>query len=224
MAKSKKAKPSFDRTLPTPKSDAAAWVYRSDTPAVVIDVAPISTTLVATRRVVSPVERGIDLLSRPFGLVIMLGVAVLGVFRSRRALMCLLVVGGLASASCRYETIWSGVEFQDDGRLKLAAEDPLCGCLTIANISGKDLALLSRFHGTRMGSTVLKAGAKLSFRFDWAGQENDDVYTIAATDSQGNEVNLKTAIRIEDKSNWQSCDPAPCPYGDLLLNMGESGH
>jgi hypothetical protein len=153
----------------------------------------------------------------------MLGVAVLGVFRSRRALVLLLVCGGLAAGSCRYQTIWAGVEFQDNGRLKLAAEDPLCGCLTIVNVAGKDLALRSRYHGTTMGSTTLKAGEKLNFRFDWAGQENDDVYILEATDAQGNEVNLKTAIRIDDKSNWLACSTATCPYGDLLLNMGETG-
>ena len=222
MAKSRKAKPSFDRTPPPAQPDAAGWVYRSEAPVTKTDVAPDAAP-VAPTRVVSGFERGIDLLSRPFALFIMLGVAVLGVFRSRRVLMLLLVAGGLGSASCRYQTIWSGVEFQDDGRLKLAAEDPLCGCLTIVNVSGKDLALRSRFHGTTMGNTTLKAGAKLGFRFDWAGQENDDVYTIEGTDANGIEVNLKTAIRIEDRSSWQTCEPAPCWYGDLLLNMGETG-
>ena len=233
MAKSRRVKPSFDRTPPTAEPDASAPLSRSEAPGPVIDIArastPIATTPIAPRlippaRAVSRLEHGIELMSRPFVIVIMLGVAALGAFRSRRALGLLLVVGALASAACnRFQTIWAGVEFQKDGRLKLAAEDPLCACLSIGNVSGKDLNLRSRFRGTTVGSTKLKVGEKLSFRFDWAGPENDDVYLIEATDAQGNEVDLSTAIRVEENVRWVTCSSAMCEYGDLLLNIGETG-
>jgi len=230
MAKSRKTKPAFDSTPPAVEPDASASVHRSDgpTPVIsegvppVIDVEPVSTIIVPPRAV-SRLEHGIDLLSRPLGLVIMLGVAALGVFRSRRTLVLLLASGMLALTACRSQTIWSGVEFQQDGRLKLASQEPLCGCLTIVNVAGKDLALRSRLHGSTLGSTTLKAGAQLGFRFDWAGPENSDFYLIEATDAGGSEVNLKTAIRIEDKSGWVTCSSAACPYGELMLDMGETG-
>lgn len=224
MAKSRRAKPTSERAGPPADAGAPAWTAEAAEAAAVIDLVPVSAVSVPSRQV-SGLERGVDFLSRPFGLAITLGVAVWSVFRRRRtALVPLFVLGLLASSSCnRYDEIWAGVEFQEDGRMRLAAEDPLCGCLHVINTAGQDLALRSRFHGTTIGNTILKADQSVVFRFDWAGPENDDVYILEATDAQGNLVNLKTALRIHEQSNWMACSTADCPLGELLLNVGQVG-
>jgi hypothetical protein len=195
----------------------------ADPPAAVIDVVPVSAVSVPAR-VMSPFERGIEFVSRPFGIVFVLGLATLAAIWNRRNLSLLLVAGALVSGACRATPIWSGVEFLPNGHLKLAAEEPSCGCLSIANQIGKDLALRSSFHGTTVGQATLKATDTLEFRFDWAGSANDDFYEIRAVDGAGAEVNMKTAVRIDYKTSWIKCSTAKCPYGDLALDLGQNGH
>src|SRR5262249_47397991 len=151
-----------------------------------------------------------------------IGIALLRAFR-RPGPLALAAAIALSSA-CRARVIWTGVELQSDGSLKLAAEEPYCGCVTISNISGKELRLRSRFQQTTVGRATLKPAEHLTFRFDWAGPSNDDVYHIDGSGADGATVDLKTAIRIDERSGWLDCPSAPCPYGDLLMNMGETTH
>ena len=136
--------------------------------------------------------------------------------------MLLLMLSVLASASCRrYETIWSGAEFTDDGKLELASEDPLCGCLTIANTSGGELTLRSRFEGTTLGTLVIKTDERATYRYDWAGPDDDDVYVLDGTDAQGNQLDMRTAIRFDERGTWMACSATPCAYNSLKLSRGE---
>jgi hypothetical protein len=245
MAKSKRAKPSLDRTPKAARPDAEVRAHPVETAAEVIDVAPVSA-LSVPMRAMSPLERGIELTSRPFGVVVMLGMAALGAFRSRRTFVLLLACGALMSVSCRSREIWAGQEFLA-GRLRLAAQEPYCGCMTIRSQHDQQLTLTSYFHGMQLGETKLNKGDVLAFRYDWAGPENDDVYEIEAKD--GNQkLNLQDqkVITIEDgacgtrsraagaqtppnaapRCYWWPCDSeklTKCPYGDLVLDLGGIG-
>lgn len=128
-----------------------------------------------------------------------------------------------ALTGCRRQTIWSGIQLQPDtGTMKLAAQEPLCGCTTIANRSQETLRLRAEFRGSTIGSATLKPGERLRFRFDWAGPENDDVYILQGTDAQGKHVDLGHVLRVEERPRWQDCNDIGCTYGTLLMNLGET--
>jgi hypothetical protein len=245
MAKSKRAKSSLDRTPKAAKPDPMVRADRLEPAAASIDVAPVSAPSVPTRAM-SPLERGIELTSRPFGVVVMLGMAALGAFRTRRTLVLLLAFGALTSVSCRSREIWAGQEFLD-GRLRLAAQDPYCGCLTIRNQYAQELTLTSRFHGVKLGERKLNKGEVLSFRYDWAAEESEDVYEIEAKDAdrklnmgdpkvitieegacgtRSDSAGARTPPNAAPRCYWWPCEAdvlTNCPYGDLRLDLGGIG-
>jgi hypothetical protein len=58
------------------------------------------------------------------------------------------VLVALLAAGCRYETIWSGAVHDSKGQyIRLAADEPLCGCLRLRNLSGQDILLRSLLKG-----------------------------------------------------------------------------
>jgi hypothetical protein len=229
MAKSRKSKPSFDQPA-SGTASGTGWVYRSDAaPAPpsavpVVDVSPVSAVSLPARRV-SGVERGIDVVSRPFGLVIMLGMAVLALARRPRAVMALLAIAAsVALTGCRAHEIWAGAAFDEDsGQLKVASEEPLCGCLRLSNLQKQDLRLRATLHDTTIGETTIPAGQSLEFRYDWAGHSEDDIYYISATLPDGTRPPIAEALRIDEKSRFESCSTIRCQFGDLMLNVGVTG-
>ncbi|MDE3155373.1 MAG: hypothetical protein KGN76_09740 [Acidobacteriota bacterium] len=144
--------------------------------------------------------------------------------RWRMVAACALALGVAAAlAGCRRQTVWSGIQMDPDaGTMKLAAEEPLCGCTTVANVTKDKLRLRSEFRGSTVGSATLEPGERLRFRFDWAGPENDDVYVLQGTDAQGHPVNLSQALRVEERPRWQDCNQIGCTYGTLQMNLGET--
>src|SRR5262245_38726880 len=149
-SRSKKPRPSFDREPQPVMRDEAAWVPPPtepapaavpETPAVAESTAAAAAPAPAPTRprpaMHRPDESVFDLLSRPFEIIVIIGIALLRAFR-RPGPLALAAAIALSSA-CRARVIWTGVELQSDGSLKLAAEEPYCGCVTISNISGKEL-------------------------------------------------------------------------------------
>jgi hypothetical protein len=225
MAKSRKPKPSFDQPGSPAAPASAEWVYRTDTV-----TAPATATVDVVvvpagprqPRAMSGLERGVDLISRPFGLVIVMGLAVLNLARRPRTLLLIAVVGAtLTMAACRAREIWVGTEFNEDtGELEVASEEPLCGCLTLANITGKDLTIRSSFQSSTTGRTTLKPGQQIEFRYDWAGHNDEDVYILTGTTADGTPVPMQDAVKIVERGNFQACEVLRCEYGELLLNLG----
>src|SRR5262245_4160230 len=84
----------------------------------------------------------------------------------RHASATLVAAAAVASTSCRAHVIWSGAEFQPDGTLRLAAEEPFCGCLRITNSSQESVHLRSRFANTTVGEATLAPGEQLAVKFD----------------------------------------------------------
>jgi hypothetical protein len=233
--RSKKPRPSFDREPPPVAGDEASWVPAPtdaatvlvpDSPAVGEPTAAVALPAPAPTRRPPSIRRAdesaFDLLSRPFEIVVILGVALLRAFRRPGPLALVAALALSSACQLRARVIWSGAELQEDGALKLAAEEPFCGCLTITNISGNELRLRSMFDQTTVGRMTLKPDERATFRFDWAGPGNDDVYHIDGLGADGARIDLNTAIRIDERSGWLECRSAPCQYGDLLLNMGET--
>ncbi len=129
-------------------------------------------------------------------------------------------------AGCRYQTVWSGAEYDHSGQnIRLAADEPLCGCLVLKNVADRDLMLRSMLHGNELGSQVLPRSTTLTVRFDWAGPNGQDIYRLEGFDSQGQRVNLHELTTIEDNGwPWRVCtSESMCPLGTLAMNLGENG-
>ena len=140
----------------------------------------------------------------------------------RGAAVALCLAGVLAG--CRRQVVWSGIAMEPaTGTIKLAAQEPNCGCTTIANTSGQVIRLRATFRDSTIGSTSLQPGQRLRFRFDWAGPANDDVYVLHGTTENGQPVDLTKAIRVEENPRWEDCSSASCTYGALMMNLGETG-
>jgi hypothetical protein len=126
-------------------------------------------------------------------------------------------------AACRYEEIWVGAAYLDDGTLQLAAQEPMCGCVTVTNTSGQELHLRSNFRGTTLGTATLAAKASLRFGFDWAGHMTDDVYVVDGWFTNGTPVRLQDTTTLRGPEPWEDCGSLSCPWGDLLLNYANVG-
>jgi hypothetical protein len=135
-------------------------------------------------------------------------------------LVCLVLTAG-----CRYQNIWSGAEFESRGQfIRLAADEPLCGCLRVTNHSDRDILLRSLLQGEELGRMTLAKGASLDVRFDWAGPEGTDIYRIEGWDRPGARVQLDSVMTIDDNGwPWRACSQATCAYGLLAMNAGEQG-
>lgn len=132
----------------------------------------------------------------------------------------LLLIIGLASlsAACRAERIWSGVQFQDDGTLKVVAEEPMCGCLSVVNTLNDDVRLTVIHQQESIGTVLLKPARRQRFRFDWGGAEREDFYEIRITDADGKPLDAQQAIEVEERPRWIECGDAVCDTGDLHMD------
>ncbi|MDE3155388.1 MAG: hypothetical protein KGN76_09815 [Acidobacteriota bacterium] len=125
---------------------------------------------------------------------------------------------------CRRQAVWAGAAFfpEDGGQLRLAAEQPDCGCLTILNRSGRTLLLRATLRGAPVGGAEVAAGAQLVFRFDWAGPRDNDYYLLEGIED-GQHVDLRQALQLGESPRWQPCETIACPYGSLQMNVAETG-
>jgi hypothetical protein len=102
--------------------------------------------------------------------------------RSRGAARLGLVLVLAATLGCGpRDTLLHGVEPSPDGSgLQLSAMMPRCGCITLQSVGTDNQAieLVSKIHDTEIGSLLLPAGEGVRVGFDWAGAENNVVYTI----------------------------------------------
>jgi hypothetical protein len=126
-----------------------------------------------------------------------------------------------AAASCRAESVWAGVEFEEDtGAIKVSSEEPLCACFSVENISGREIALESTFHQTELGKHPLKPGEQTTVKFDWAGHDSEDIYRIYALEADGSRVPASSVLKLGKRSRWQECGETACSFGDLKLSVG----
>jgi len=129
----------------------------------------------------------------------------------------------LLTVGCRQERLWSGIQVQLDGRIKLASEQPRCGCLTVGNTTDGVLRLESVQGGQLLGDATLKPKEISSFRFDWAGTSANASYMISVSTPEGRSLDARKTLSIETHPVWTFCDETLCEYGSLMMNLGDRG-
>ena len=129
----------------------------------------------------------------------------------------------LLTVGCRQERLWSGIQVQLDGRIKLASEQPRCGCLTVGNTTDGVLRLESVQGGQLLGDATLKPKEISSFRFDWAGTSANASYMISVSTPEGRSLDARKTLSIETHPAWTFCDETLCEYGSLMMNLGDRG-
>jgi hypothetical protein len=139
--------------------------------------------------------------------------------RALLARTCLLLA--LAAAGCmRYETVWSGVQWTDDGEgLELASDPGLCGCVTIVNKSDRPLTLRASFGPIHVGRAKLAPGQSITARFDWAGDRADQTYVIDAVDDAGRKLDMLEVLEIGEHTGSRSCANPGCAWGPLNMKV-----
>ena len=144
---------------------------------------------------------------------------------TRRLVRAAGIAAGICLAGCRYQTVWSGVEFNRAGTvLRLASEEPFCGSLTLVNISGRAIILRARLaDGLERGRVELKPGERLTEGFDWAGAGGPDSYYLEALSPDGNSpvLVLRNLVRV-DGIGWpfRPCESPESKIGALHMNAG----
>jgi hypothetical protein len=126
--------------------------------------------------------------------------------------------------------MWTGVEFEHQGRtLRMASDEPLCGCLRFTNISGQTVHIRSTMQGRMLGALDLEAGKSTSANFDWAGPSGEDSFHLDTWDVAGHQLHAQDVLRVDDTGwPWFPCvgrlpghvDPPACPIGPLRLTTG----
>lgn len=123
-----------------------------------------------------------------------------------------------------YQTIWAGIEIHA-GRdwIDVAAPDPDCGCLTMANTSAQDIEIRATLFTAPIGSTILPPGGQTRVRFDWAGPLAEDRYRIQAFASGATWNATPLPIGVLELLHlppiFMSCQRLACDVGDLNLNQ-----
>lgn len=140
--------------------------------------------------------------------------------------MALILCLALATSACsNVEEIAHGRSYTPEGTLLVAALQPSCGCMSMANRSGRNIYLESSFYGVSRGSLLLKPGEVTRFLFDWAGPANSDAYEISAFNATGaGDPDRSSRLRIQDVLHEASplmdtaCNADECAFGSLSLN------
>jgi hypothetical protein len=131
--------------------------------------------------------------------------------------------------SCRKEEVWSGAEYNVTGSiLRLASDEPFCGCLEAENVSTQPIVLECKVHldEDRMGLVergriTLRPGQGIQERFDWVGPAADDVYLLNAMAPNGNPLKIREVIRMNGYGwPFKPCDTHECKLGPLHMNTG----
>ena len=211
MASRKGRTPTFDLPPVTPaEPQKTGWTYRTDKP-------------VETRGVT---ERAIAAIAKPFEVAL---VCLLVPFRRKppHALVLFFLASAIAvmAGSCRHVENYSGVEVIDNGaRLKISSKEPECGCLTISNETEGPLTLEASYKGEHRGTLVLPAHGRETERFDWAGEENDDVYYVTARTAAGKPAAFGKDVMFA-RPGWLDCSSSECNWGPLKLDAAiAAGH
>lgn len=128
----------------------------------------------------------------------------------------------LIAACGRSSQLWSGVEFQSDGTLKLAAEEPLCGCLSVMNVSDANVWLHAKLDGREIGNATLRPNERQQFRFDGAGAATNQAYILEATSPQGQHLDGREVLQLDSRPRFAECDGMACETAGLMMNAAES--
>jgi hypothetical protein len=132
-------------------------------------------------------------------------------------------------ASCRRDTVWFGADYAASGKiLKLASEEPFCGCIYLQNVSPQPIYLRSNvlleenhWRPVARGGIVLAPGGKLRERFDWAGSNAEDVFQLDAWTADGKPLHIRDVVRMNDYGwPFQPCEAMECKRGPLFMNTG----
>jgi hypothetical protein len=142
---------------------------------------------------------------------------------SRAALTVTVALTAALAAGCRTETIWAGVEVQDDGRIRLVAEAPRCGCLTVTNATDLPVKLQSLRGLQTLGQATLQPRHRATYRFDSAGTYEGAAYLIEVTTPEGERLDAHAALHVDERPAWVFCEEAPCEYGALMMDLADIG-
>ena len=150
----------------------------------------------------------------------------------RYSLLFGIVAACLVFATCRYDTIWTGVQFDSSGQtIELSSAEPLCGCLQITNISKNDVHIRSTLVGRELGSMNLPAGHTARIHFDWGGPSGAETFVLDTWTHDGHRVKAQDVLRIDNTGwPWQPCighlpgkpEPPKCEVGPLKLETGRA--
>lgn len=127
----------------------------------------------------------------------------------------------LVAIGCRTQVLWAGIDAQRDGRIRLVAEAPRCGCLTVANALDTPVKLQTMRGGQILGQTTLQPKHRASYRFDSAGTYQNAAYLVEVTTVDGQRLDARRSLRIDDRPAWVFCEEAPCEYGALMMNLAD---
>lgn len=141
--------------------------------------------------------------------------------------MALLAVAMLVG--CRRQRVWSGAEFSYKGDLlRLASDEPFCGCLDAVNVANKSIVIRAKVRLAEdkselveRGRRTVQPGEEVRERFDWSGPDADDVYVLDAMTTDGKPINIRQAIRLNGYGwPFTPCDTHECKRGALFMNTG----
>jgi hypothetical protein len=175
----------------------------------------------------SKTERALSILARPFEVAFTILLVPFGKRRGTLVPMVIVSLLAVAMTNCHNrEENWSGAEAIERGMiLKVAATEPQCACLTLTNKSAVPITLRTRFKDTYfLGLMTLQPHATTVALFDWAGEQNDDVYHILAYGPDGKPVKIADDVQFAH-SGFAECSRMSCEIGPLKMNAGlAAGH
>jgi hypothetical protein len=123
-------------------------------------------------------------------------------------------VGGEAISTAR------PVQYAKMGDLiELAASKSKCGCIALTNKSLRRVKLTATLHDSVIGEMDIEPEETERIRFDWAGENDHDVYAIKAADASSNaSLRIKDVISLGVYSEMQGCTRVGCGFGTLNLS------
>lgn len=144
-----------------------------------------------------------------------------GGVRMVRRVSVLLVLLLPITTCTRWQRVYYGVEYSNDGSRLQVASPGSCGCVTLQNRSHERLTLYASLHDGVAGSVVLKPSEMVRVRYDWAGPLGDDFYEIVAVRATPGAPTLATPLRDYLAAEGVAdtpCDGQSCDYGALSMN------
>jgi hypothetical protein len=130
-------------------------------------------------------------------------------------------------AGCRRQAVWSGAAYNAKGDvLRLAADEPFCGCLDAKNTSNAPIVIRSRvkLEGDQSelaerGRCVVRAGREIREPFDWAGPKAEDVYELDALTLDDKPLIIKDVLSVNGYGwPFTSCETKCKPDPDTLCD------
>jgi hypothetical protein len=151
--------------------------------------------------------------------------------------LAMAVTTGCRGIGGNVETIRYGREVTPEGdRLRVAALQPRCGCVSLANVTQERVWLESWFYSIPIGNTIVEPGERRRFLFDWSGPEAADFYEMVAfkvgQDDRGRpqrDNSDQGGLLIRDvlpeyaQLTFMSCNDTACEFGTLNMNRAFLG-